>query len=90
MNIEYTSLGLLAILQYTIVIFILLKKPEWVNGEGALGIFPWIPVLGPIAIITGGGFILVVVTPFLLPLAIANTIIYVLNKFVDTKIDYLK
>jgi len=87
---EYTLLIPALILQYSLLTLLLLKKPELVNGEGSLGIVAWVPVVGPIAITFGVTVIAMLLAPFLVPLAIANSFVWMLNHIDNVNIDYIK
>jgi len=75
-------------LQYTLVTLLHIKKPELLEQ---FGVIPWFPIIGPIAIVTTLVVLAMFAAPFMLPLAIANGLIWLINRFVPVAkhIDYI-
>ena len=79
---------LFIILQYTTLIYIQAKVPEFLEDE----IWPivWFPIIGPIIVLSVFAGLVIMLAPHFLPAFIGNFIIRIINKTAKTKIKYIK
>lgn len=86
---DTTSIILVLVLQYSLLILVLLKKPNLINSESDFGVVLWIPIIGPVAVVLVIVIVLSLLIPLIVPWVIANSVIWVLNRIDGVSIEYI-